>query len=54
MKKKAEYIQLLSENILMSILSAFHHFLTLANKSLEREKGTFFAVRNVPIKSGKN
>ena len=38
----------------MSILSAFHHFLTLANKSLERESlGTFFAVRNVPIKRAK-
>ena len=27
-----------------SILSTFHAFLTLPNKTLKREKGTFFAV----------
>ena len=38
------HFKLSGENILTSILSAFHPFLTLPNKTLKREKGTFFSV----------
>ena len=51
--KKRQVFQLSSENILMSILSALHPFLTLANKALEREKGTFFRLENFPSKAQK-
>ena len=44
LEKKGGYFKLSGENILTSILSAFHPFLTLPNKTLKREKGTFFSV----------
>ena len=69
LEKKGGYFKLSSENILTSILSTFHAFLTLPNKTLRREKGTFFsvwsdlfqkrekgtcsAVKNIPIKRAK-
>ena len=42
LEKKGGYFKLSGENILTSILTAFHPFLTLPNKTLKREKGTFF------------
>ena len=51
--KKGGYFELSSENILTSILLAFYPFLTLPNKTLKREKGTFFAVTSDVIKSAK-
>ena len=69
LEKKGGYFKLSGENILTSILTAFHPFLTLPNKTLKREKGTFFQFeaisskarkrylflrfRNVPIKRAK-
>ena len=44
LEKKGGYFKLSGENILTSILSAFHPFLTLPNETLKREKGTFFSV----------
>ena len=44
LEKKGGYFKLSGENILTSILSAFHPFLTLPNKTLKREEGTFFSV----------
>ena len=44
LEKKGGYFKLSGENILTSILSAFHPFLTLPNKTLKCEKGTFFSV----------
>ena len=52
-KKKGGYFELSSENILTSILLAFYPFLTLPNKTLKREKGTFFAVTSDLLKSAK-
>ena len=42
LERKGGYLKLSSENILTSILSTFHAFLTVPNKTLKREKGTFF------------
>ena len=69
LEKIGGYFKLSGENILLSILPAFHPFLTLPNKTLRSEKGTFFSVwsdlfksarkvpflrfRNVPIKRAK-
>ena len=51
---KGRHFQLSSENILMAILSAFHPFLTLVNKALEREKGTFFQLQTISLKCEKS
>ena len=51
--KKGRYFELSSENILTSILPAFYPFLTLPNKALKCEKGTFFAVTSNRLKSAK-
>ena len=53
LEKKGGYFKLSGENILTSILSAFHPFLTLPNKTLKREKGTFFSVWSDFFKSAK-
>ena len=42
--KKGGYFKLSGENIMTSILSTSHPFLTLPNKTLKHEKGTFFSV----------
>ena len=53
LEKKGGYFKLSGENILTSILSAFHPFLTLPNKTLKREEGTFFTVWSDLFKSAK-
>ena len=44
LEKKGGYFKLSGENILTSILSAFHPFLTLPNDDLKRERGTFLSL----------
>ena len=51
--KKGGYFKLSHENITTSILSTFHPFLTLPNKTLKREKGNFFSVWSDLFKSAK-
>ena len=53
LEKKGGYFKLSGENILTSILSAFHPFLTLLNKTLKREKGTFFQFEAISSKARK-
>ena len=53
LEKKGGYLKLSSENILTSILSTFHAFLTLPNKTLKREKGTFFQFEAISSKARK-
>ena len=53
LEKKGGFFKLSDENILTSILSAFHPFLTLPNKTLKREKGTFFQFEAISSKARK-
>ena len=53
LEKKGGYFKLSGENILTSILSTFHPFLTLPNNTLKREKGTFFQFEAISSKARK-
>jgi len=49
--KKGGYFKLSGENILTSVLSAFHPFLTLPNITLKREKGSFHRLEAISSKA---
>ena len=51
LEKIGGYFKLSGENILLSILPAFHPFLTLPNKTLRSEKGTFFQFEAISSKA---
>ena len=53
LEKKGGYFKLSGENILTSILSAFHPFLTLPNDDLKRERGTFLSLSSDLMKGAK-
>ena len=53
LEKKGRYFKLLGENILTSILFAFHPFLTLPNDDLKRERGTFLSLSRDLMKGAK-
>ena len=53
LEEKGGYFKLSSENILTSILSTFHPFLTLPNDDLKCKRGTFFTVSSDLMKGPK-